>query len=72
MVKSSLCDYSDEQIFVKGTITVQKTTSAAESVSNTDTQVIFSNCDSFIDCFSEINNAQVDNAKDTDVAMTIY
>ena len=29
-------------------------------------------CDTFIDCRSEKNNAQVDNAKDNDVVMPIY
>ena len=36
-----------------------------------DEKVIFKNCTSFTDCMSEINNTQVDNAKDIDVVMPI-
>ena len=35
-------------------------------------KLIFENCASFIDCISEINNAQVDNAKDVDLVMPMY
>ena len=31
--------------------------------------VIFKNCAPFTDCISEINNAQVENAKDLNVVM---
>ena len=44
MLSSSLCDYSDAYILVKGNITVNNT--AAESVTTNDaaTKVIFKNC----------------------------
>ena len=32
-------------------------------------RVILKNCAPFIDCISEINNTQTDNAKDLDVVM---
>ena len=35
-------------------------------------KLIFENCASFIDFISEINNAQVDNAKDVDLVMPMY
>ena len=35
-------------------------------------QVTFKNCAPFTDCISEINNTQVDNAKDLDVVMSMY
>ena len=33
---------------------------------------IFKNCAPFTNCISEINNTQLDNAKDTDIAMQMY
>ena len=35
-------------------------------------KAIFKNCAPFFDCISEINNTQIDNAKDIDVAMLMY
>ena len=35
-------------------------------------QVTFKNCVPFTDCISEINNTQVDNAKDLDVVIPMY
>ena len=69
MLKSSLCDYSDAYILVKGTITVNNTAAADADANNTNKKVIFKNCPSFINCISEINNTQVDNAKDLDIVM---
>ena len=34
--------------------------------------VIFKNCALFINCKSEINNVEIDNAKDIDVVMPMY
>ena len=34
--------------------------------------VVFTNCGPFTDCISEINNTQIDNAKDIDVVMPMY
>ena len=75
MLKSSLCDYSDTYILVKGTISVNNTTAAAAAaaaVNNDDKKVIFKNCAPFTNCISEINYTQVDNAKDIDIAMPMY
>ena len=33
---------------------------------------MFKNCAPFINCISEINNNQVDNAKDSDIVMPMY
>ena len=71
MLKSSLCDYSDAYVLVKGTISVNNTAAAA-SANNTDKKVIFKNCAPFTICISEINNKQVDNAKDIDIVMPMY
>ena len=71
MLKASLCDYSDAYILVKGTISVNDT--AAAAVANNDNKkVIFKNCAPFTKCISEINNTQVDNAKDIDIVMPMY
>ena len=72
MLKSSLCDYSDAYILVKGTITVNNTAAADANANNTNKKVIFKNCAPFTDCISEINNTQVDNAKDIDIVMPMY
>ena len=72
MLKSSLCDYGDAYILVKGTITVNNTAAADADANNTNKKVIFKNCAPFTNCISGINNAQVDNAKDIDVIMPLY
>ena len=72
MLKSSLCDYSDAYILVKGTITVNDTASADVDANNTNKKEILKNCVPFTNCISEINNTQVDNAKDIDIVMSMY
>ena len=59
MLESSSCDYSDEYIAFKETISV---TALAPGGVNNDKEVIFKNCVPFSDCISKINNTQVDNA----------
>ena len=44
VLKSSLCDYSDAYILVKGTITVNDTSAAAATANNTGKKVKFKNC----------------------------
>ena len=56
MLKSSLCDYSDAYIIVKGTINVNNTAAASAGASNINKEVIFKNCAPFTNCISEINN----------------
>ena len=74
MLKSSLCDYSDAYILVKGTITIAGAgaDAAARQADERDKGVIFKNCAPFTNCISEINNTQVDNAKDIDIVMPMY
>ena len=72
MLKSSLCDYSDEYILVKGKITVNNTAGTGVAANNTNKKVIFKNCAPFTDCISEINNTQVDNAKYIDIVIPVY
>ena len=70
MPKSSLCDYSDAYILVKGTISVRNTGTDANPNSGAK-KVISKNCAPFTDCISKINNTEVVNAKDINVVMTI-
>ena len=72
MLKPSLCDYSDAYIFVKGTIAVNNTAATDADANNTNEKVKFKNCAPFTNCISEINNTQVDNAKDIDIVMRMY
>ena len=72
MLKSSLCDYSDAYILVKGTIAVNNTAAGDADANNTNKKVVYKNCAPFTNCISEINNTQVDNAKDIDIVMPVY
>ena len=72
MLKSSLCDYSDAYILVKGTITVNNTAAQGAGANNINKKVIFKNCAPFTNCISEISNTQIDNAKDIDIVMPMY
>ena len=64
MLKSSLCDYNDLYILVKGTIAVNNTAAADDDANNVNKKVIFKNCAPFTDWKSEINNVKIDNAID--------
>ena len=74
MLKSSLCDYSDAYILVKGRITNTGAgaDATAKHAEEEDKEVILKNCAPFINCKSETNNAEIDNAKDIDTVMLIY
>ena len=72
MLKSSLCDCSDAYILVKGIISVNNTAAEGAAVNNNDIKVIFKNCAPFTNYINEINNTQIDNAKDIDIVMPMY
>ena len=72
MLRSSLCDYSDAYILVKGNITVNNTAADGAAANNTNKKVIFKNCAPFTNCISKINNTQIDNAKYIDIVMSMY
>ena len=74
MLKSSLCHYSDAYIFGKGTKTIAGAGDdvAARQADERDKGVAFKNCAPFANCISEINNTQVDNAKDIDIVIPMY
>ena len=71
MLGSSLCDYSDAYILVKGNMPVNNTATQCAAANSTK-NVIFKNCALFTDCISKINNTRVDNAKDIDIVMPMY
>ena len=62
MLRSSLCDYSDVYILVKGNVSVNNTAAEGTAAINIDKKVIFINCVPFTNCISKINNTQIDNA----------
>ena len=74
MLKPSLRDYSDAYILVKGRITIMgaRADALARQTDERDKGVAFENCAPFTNCISEINNTQVDNAKDIDIVMPMY
>ena len=75
MLKSSVCDYSDAYILSKGRITViakNNSYAAARQADERNKGEIFQNCGPFINCNSEINNTEIDNAKDVDIVMPMY
>ena len=72
MLKSSLCDYSDAYIHVKGTITVNNTAAADDDANNTNKKVTFKNCAPFTKCIGEVNNTNIDDAKDIGIVMSMY
>ena len=63
MLKSSLCDYSDAYILVKGNITVNNTAFDGAAANNANKKVIFKNCAPFTKCMSKISNTEIDNAQ---------
>ena len=70
MLKSNLCDYGDAYVLVSRTITVPNTGTAANS--NNRKNLIIKNCASLTECISEINNTQIDHAKDFEIVMPKY
>ena len=69
MLRSTLCDYADAYILIKGNISVNNNAAGAN---NSNKKVIFKNCASFTNCISKINNTQIDNAEYIDIVMPMY
>ena len=53
-------------------MTVNNKAAANANANNANEKVIFKICAPFTDCKSEINNAEIDKAKDIDIAMPMY
>ena len=75
MLRSSLCDYPDAYILVKGTITV-----TAPGVNNNANNIrdkrnrplILKNNALFVSCITRINGGLIEDADDLDIVMPIY
>ena len=71
MLRSSLCNYGEIYIIVKGNIAVNNTAAAAAAATaaaaanNTanNKKLMFKNCAPFTNCISKINNTQMDNTE---------
>ena len=74
MLKSSLYDYADACILVKGTTTITGAgdDAAARQADERDKGVKFKNCAPFTKCISRINGTDIDNARDIDIVMPMY
>ena len=75
MLKSNLCDYSDEYILVKGTITV--TAPGANNGLNNirdkkNRSLILKSNASFVSCITIINGELIEDADDLDIVMLMY
>ena len=69
MSRSSLCDYTDAYMLVKGNISVNNTADDDAAENNANKKVIFKNCAPFTDSINKIDNTQADNAKGNDIVM---
>ena len=74
MLKSSLCDYSDAYILLKGKITITGAGAdlAARQTDERDKGVAFKNCAPFTSSKSDINNVEIDYGQDIDIIMPMY
>ena len=71
MIRSNLADYSDAYILVSGALTIDgEDDDAVKREDERYKGVIFKNCAPFTECISNVNNIQIDNARDTDVVPT--
>ena len=83
LLRSNLCDYADSYILVKGTITITGNAGAepnpdavrtsaqllaARQADEKYKSVTFKNCAPSTKCISRINNADIDNSQDIDIA----
>ena len=71
MLRSSLCDYANAYILVKGTITIAGggNDDAIKPADERGKGVTFKNCAPFTKCISRINNTDIDDAQDIDIVM---
>ena len=72
MLRSSLCDYSDAYILVKGNKSVNNTADENANANNANKKVICKNCASFTNYISKINNTQINNAEYAHIVMPMY
>ena len=63
-LESSLCDYSDAQVLVTGSVAVVG--------ANNNTKAAFKKCAPFRICRTELNGTFIDEAQHTDIAVPMY
>ena len=75
MLRSSLCDYSDAYILVKGTITVtvpEVNNNANNIRDKRNRPLILKNNAPFVSCITRINGELIEDADDLDIIMPMY
>ena len=74
MIILNLCDYTDAYIFVSGTLTITGAANDddAKRADERNKGVIFKNCAAVINCISNTNNTQIDNAEYIDAVVPMY
>ena len=73
MLRSSLCDYSDAYILVKGTATVNGVVNGAENeILRRNRPLILKNNAPFVTCRTKISNEFIEDADDLDIVMPMY
>ena len=73
MLRSSLNDYADAYILVKGTITITGAgDGAAKRLDERNKGVIIKTCAPFTEYISRINGTETDNAQDIETVMPMY
>ena len=77
MLRTSLCDFSEAYIILKGRVTVLARATAApnprtaeQNGSNKD--FIFKNCAPFTNCITKINQTTIEDVSDIDLVMPMY
>ena len=68
VLKSSLCDYSDA-CTCRGNYISCKHSRYRSAGNNNDKKVIYKNFVPLTECIGKINNSQIDNAKDINIAL---
>ena len=71
MLRSILCNHSDAQILLNVTITAPNT-AVFQAESNNRKNITIKNCATFTNSIGEINNTQIDNAKEIGIVMPMY
>ena len=75
MLRSSLCDYSDAYILVKGTImvTARGVNNNADNIRDKRNRpLILKNNAPFVSCITRINGELIEDADDLDIVITMY
>ena len=75
MLRSSLCDYSDAYILVKGTITVTSpgANNGANNIRDKKARpLILKNNAPFVSCITRINGELIEDANDLDIVIPMY